>query len=102
MLIIVAICCVLLGIRNLVRDTFLHALIFFNSGLMLALIPINKRGKHRLVGLIVSIAMYILITYSLYDGIGLRDAGMLGYVGVIILVAFLLTFSIEEGQNMRV
>ena len=62
---------------------------FVVSGLNLLCVPLNKRGYYYPVSGFLYLLLLGVITFSMIDGIGLMDAGMLAYPIFIVFTAFL-------------
>ncbi len=87
-LLVTAFTSLLLGFRNL-SSPFLDLLLFIISALSFLGVVLNKRGHYRFTATFISVLLFALITFSLYDGVGLWDAGMLAYPIFILLTSFL-------------
>jgi hypothetical protein len=83
--------CFLLGIQNLSYTTVLDTVLFVFSGLCLMGVVLNQRGYYYTVATFISIFILVLITFSLIDGIGLRDAAMITYPFFILFTSFLFS-----------
>jgi HD-GYP domain-containing protein (c-di-GMP phosphodiesterase class II) len=90
-LLISIVACLLIGTQNLRADTFLGLFMFLMAGISLLGLPLNKRGYFTVVAVFISALILILITFSLIDGIGLQDAGLIGYALFIIFTSFLFS-----------
>lgn len=88
-LILLTIGCLLLGLQNTQDETNLDLVLFAVSGLTFLSIPLIKRGGFNQIAIFISLLLYGVITFSLIDGVGLRDAGMIAYAVFIIFTAFL-------------
>jgi HD-GYP domain-containing protein (c-di-GMP phosphodiesterase class II) len=88
-LLIIAVGSIFLGIQNIAGGTYLDDFLFILSGISLLGIPLNKHGYFRPTVFFVAALMLALITFSLIDGIGLKDAGLIAYPLFIIYVSFL-------------
>ena len=89
-LILSTILSLLLGLINARLDTFVDEVLFINFLLMLILIPINKKGHNKIVAIILSIVFFLMVTFSIYDGVGVYDPSLIFYVIVIIFSSFLI------------
>jgi len=89
-LLITGIASILLAFQNLSEETYLDEVLFVLGGVSFLCVPINKRGHYLSTALFVSGLMFVVITFTLIDGIGLIDAGLMAYPLFIIFVSFLL------------
>ncbi len=80
--------CLLMGLQNIRWDTNLDVLLFAFSAISLICIVLNKRGFYNLIVIFMTILTISTITFSLIDGIGLRDAGLIAYPIFIIFSSF--------------
>jgi putative nucleotidyltransferase with HDIG domain len=53
-------------------------------------VPLNKRGYYLYTALFISALMFVVITITLIEGVGLKDAGLMAYPLFIIFTTFLL------------
>jgi len=88
-LLITAVACIFLGIQNIKWGTYLDDFLFILCGISLLGIPFNKHGYFTPIVFIMATLMLALITFSLIDGFGLKDAGLIAYPLFIIYVSFL-------------
>jgi len=88
-LLVTAVACFLIGILNMAEETDLDFYLFILGGISILCIPINKRGYFTPSALFVAVLMLCVITYSLIDGVGLKDAGLVAYPLFIIYTSFL-------------
>ncbi len=88
-LLVISGACVLLGFLNRGVDTDLGIVLFALGGISLFCVPLNKHGYYKLTALFVSALLIIIITYSMIEGVGLRDAGMVAFPLFIIYTTFL-------------
>ena len=88
-LLVIAFACFILGYQNVTEETYLDSLLFTVGILCLICLPLNKRGYYRFTASYISGVIFLLITFSLIDGIGLRDAGLIAYPIFIIFTSFL-------------
>jgi len=88
-LLIIAFATILLGSQNLEHATHLDEVLFIVSAASLICIPLNKLGYYYPVSAFLYLLLLSVITYSLIDGVGLKDAGMLAYPIFIIFTSFL-------------
>lgn len=80
-----------LGLLNLPGETDLSRVLFVLSGIFVLCVPLNQRGLYFPVAVFFSTLVIAAITFSLIDGVGLRDAGMLAYPIFIVFTAFLFS-----------
>ena len=90
-LIVFSFASVLLGVQNSKGNTNLDIILFSIAVICLLCIPLNKRGYYTAVAGFVYVLFLTTITFSLIDGVGLMDAGMLAYPVFIIFSAFLFS-----------
>jgi len=90
-LLITGVACILLGFQNLSGGTVLDEVLFALGGISILCVPLNKRGYYFYTALFISILMFIVITFTLIDGVGLKDAGLIAYPLFIIFTTFLLS-----------
>jgi len=81
--------CIFLGIQNMGGNTSLDVLIFILGGFSLLCVPLNKSGYYIFTALFIATLIFAVMTYSLIDGVGLKDAGLLAYPLFIIFATFL-------------
>lgn len=87
---IIAAACILLGVQNLAGETVLDVVLFVLAGTCFFCILLNKRGYHRHTALFVSALLFVVITFTLIDGVGLKDAGLIAYPIFMVFSTFLL------------
>jgi putative nucleotidyltransferase with HDIG domain len=51
---------------------------------------LNRRGYTKHISIFISTLLYVLTTYSLIDGVGLQDAGMIAYPLLIVFTSFMI------------
>jgi hypothetical protein len=90
-LLIAGIACILLGIQNMTGETFLDVILFVLGVICLLCVPLNKKGYYTHTALFISALFLVVITFSLIDGVGLKDAGLIAYPIFIIFTSFLLS-----------
>jgi putative nucleotidyltransferase with HDIG domain len=83
--------CIILGIQNLAGKTNLDIFLMVTGITSFLCIPFNKRGAYTPVAFFVASLMFIIITYSLIAGVGLKDAGLIAYPIFIIFSSFLFS-----------
>ena len=88
-LLVISGACLLLGFLNKGISTTLGIVLFTLSGISLFCVLLNKRGYFKLTAFFVSILLISIITFSMIDGVGLRDAGMVAFPLFIIYTTFL-------------
>jgi putative nucleotidyltransferase with HDIG domain len=81
----------ILGYQNMFGDTHLDLVIFILSVFSILCIPLNKRGYYTFVAYYIAILILAVLTFSMIDGIGLLDAGMIVYPLYIILASYLFS-----------
>jgi putative nucleotidyltransferase with HDIG domain len=79
----------LLGVQNMKGETNLDLLLFLLSGISLLCVPLNKRGYYRFTAYFIATMILVTITFSLIDGVGVWDAGLIAYPIFIIFASFL-------------
>jgi len=89
-LLITGIASILLAFQNLSSEKHLDEVLFILGGISLLGVPVNKRGYYLYTALFISGLMFVVITFTLIDGIGLTDAGLMAYPIFIIFTSFLL------------
>ncbi len=80
----------LLGYLNLSDNTILDEVLFLLGGICFLSVPLNKRGHYLYTAVFISTLMFVVITFTLIDGVALKDAGLLAYPIFIIFTSFLL------------
>jgi putative nucleotidyltransferase with HDIG domain len=91
-LLVTSAACLLLGFLNISEETFLDEILFIFAGIVFLCIPLlNKRKYYLYTSLFVSALLLVVITFTLIDGIGLKDAGLIAYPLFIIFSSFLLS-----------
>lgn len=88
-LLIIAVACIFLGLQNVAGETYLDVFLFILSGISFLGVLFNKHGFFTPTAFFVAAIMLVLITFSLIDGVGLKDAGLIAYPLFIIYVSFL-------------
>lgn len=88
-LIVVTGASIILGILNMPGNTNLDVSLFIVGGISFLCIPINKRGYYSPVALLIAGLVLVMITYSLIDGVGLKDAGLIAYPIFILFSSYL-------------
>ncbi len=83
--------CILLGIQNLSGRGDLDIFLFLFGVISFLCIPANKRGYYTPVAVFIAGLMLVLITYSLIDGVGLKDAGLIAYPIFILFASYLFS-----------
>jgi putative nucleotidyltransferase with HDIG domain len=83
--------CILLGFQNLNPGTNLDTVLFAASGICFLGVILNKKGYYYSVAAFISVMALTLITFSLIDGVGLWDAGMIAYPFFILFASFLFS-----------
>jgi putative nucleotidyltransferase with HDIG domain len=73
----------------MVEDTDLDIFLYSLGGICFLCVPINKRGHYIPSAFFVAILLLCIITFSLIDGLGLKDAGLVAYPLFIIYASFL-------------
>ena len=76
-LLVITVACIFLGIQNMTGETYLDDFLFILSGISFLGILFNKHGYYRPTAFFVAALMLGLITFSLIDGVGLKDAGLI-------------------------
>ena len=89
-LIVSAVISTSLGVQNLPGDSGLDVALFIFAGISFLFISLNKRGYTKQIAIFISVLLFGLITFSLIDGVGLRDGGMLAYPLLIIFASFMI------------
>lgn len=79
----------LLGFQNLSVNTDLDTVLLVASGIFLIGVVLNKKGYYYTVASFITLLILTLITFSLIDGVGLWDAGMIAYPFFILFTSFL-------------
>ncbi|MEI7849610.1 MAG: HD domain-containing phosphohydrolase, partial [Chloroflexota bacterium] len=89
----VTICtCLIFGALNLDRTSWSSALIILTSALLcLMALGLNNKNHPTQASLLVSLSLLMTITYNVYNGDGLLDPGIMGYM-LVILLGTLLDF----------
>jgi hypothetical protein len=91
-LLIIAAACIFLGIQNMAGETYLDDFLFILSGISFLGVLFNKHGYFTSTAFFVAAIMLALITFSLIDGVGLKDAGLIAYPLFIIYISFLFVW----------
>ena len=90
-LLVAAGACIALGILNMSdRTNNLYFLLFIAGGMSFLFIPFNQCGYYTPMAAFISILLLVLITYSLIEGVGMKDAGLIAYPIFMILTTYLL------------
>jgi putative nucleotidyltransferase with HDIG domain len=90
-LLISAVASFFLGIQNAAGETNLDVFLYILGGICLLCIPLNKLGYYLYTAVFISLLILVMITFSLVDGVGLMDAGLIAYPCFIILTSFLFS-----------
>ena len=80
-----------LGVQNLSFESDLDSALFILTGFSFLCIPLVKRGFITHNSIFISSLMFVLITFSLIDGISLQDAGMIAFPIFIIFTSFMIS-----------
>lgn len=83
--------CILLGYQNMSGKTSLDSILFGLGVISFICVPLNKQGYYLYSAFFVSTLMFVVITFTLIDGVGLKDAGLMAYQLFIIFTTFLLS-----------
>lgn len=83
--------CLLLGYQNLSENTILDTVLFLFGGISFLCVFLNKRGYYIHTAIFMSVLLFLVITFTLIDGVGLMDAGLMAYPIFIIFTTFLLS-----------
>ena len=89
-LLITGTACILLGFQNLSGETILDSVLFILGATSFLCVPLNKQGYYFYTAIFISALMLVVITFTLIDGVGLKDAGLMAYPLFIIFTSFLL------------
>jgi HD-GYP domain-containing protein (c-di-GMP phosphodiesterase class II) len=87
-LLILSAACILLGFQNLSGETILDTVLFIVGFVCFLSVPLNKLGYYTQIAIFISALLLVLITFSLIDGVGLKDAGLMAYPIFIIFTSF--------------
>jgi len=72
--------CIILGIDNLMFQTWVSVFSLFGMALIcIPLLLLNTRGKTFISATFLSVLVLVVITLNLYDGDGILDSGILAY-----------------------
>jgi HD-GYP domain-containing protein (c-di-GMP phosphodiesterase class II) len=88
-LLVTTVACLILALQNLDGSTNLAIALFGASCLSFICIPLNKHGWYRPIAMFICTLILVLITYSLIQGVGLKDAALIAYPIFIILSSYL-------------
>jgi len=88
-LLITAVASIFLGIQNMSGGTYLDDFLFVLSGACFLGVLFNKHGYFKRTAFFVAALTLGLITFSLIDGVGLKDSGLIAYPLFIVFVSFL-------------
>jgi len=88
-LLILGAACVLLGYQNLSGETILDTALFTVGIVCFLSVPLNKSGYYTQIAIFISALLFMIITFSLIDGVGLKDAGLMAYPIFIIFTSFM-------------
>jgi len=88
-LLILTMACIFLGFFNMPGNTSLDIIIFILGGVSFLCIPLNKQGYFTPTAIFVSTLTLAVLTFSLMDGVGLKDAGLIAYPLYFIYATFL-------------
>ena len=90
-LLILSAACILLGFLNGSGNTILGEVLFVLAAICLLSLPLNKLGYYSLTAAFVSALLLTVITFSLIEGVGLKDAGIMAYPIFIIFLSFIFS-----------
>jgi len=90
-LIVTTVTSLILGFQNMAEKTNLDIFLFLIAGISFLFIPANKQGHFIPIALIIAGLVFVVMTFSLLDGLGLKDAGLVTYPIFIIFTSFLLS-----------
>ncbi len=88
-LLVSTVVCIILGARNMTGGTYLGISLFIVGVISFLCVPANKRGYYTPIALFISSLVFVVLTYSLIAGMGLRDAGLIAYPIFIIFTSYL-------------
>ena len=88
---VTAVSCIAFGVFNLNLSQWSSAVAIFSSGAVCLLaLWVNYKGHQTLASILACSGVLLAITYSIYDGDGLLDPGIVGYPLFILLGTLLL------------
>jgi len=82
--------CIALAILNAFEVTNLDIYLFLMGTICFLCVPLNQMGYYTPVATFVSTLLLLIITYSLTEGIGLQDAGLMVYPVYMVFTTYLL------------